>query len=98
MSEPLTEPREKEITTEEMLDTLEHCRANMALSEMRAYAGRWTGRDERTIDAIRRLIEAVGAWQKRAASVMDDLNTPDSSGALLEDIRNSGKKKEVPNE
>jgi len=54
----MIDPSEKEITTKEMLDTLEHCRVNMALGVVQAYAGKWTERDERTIDAILRLIEA----------------------------------------
>ena len=54
----MIDPSEKEITTKEMLDTLEHCRVNMALGVVQAYAGKWTERDERTIDTILRLIEA----------------------------------------
>ena len=55
-----------EITTKEMLDTLEHCRTNMTLSEVQSYAGKWTGKDNEIMDAIRRLIIAVGEWQRRA--------------------------------
>jgi hypothetical protein len=50
--------------------------------------------DHVCFDAIRRLIEEqreleekVKEWQKRATSIMDDLDTSDSSGVLLNDIR-----------
>ena len=48
--------------------------------------------------AIRRLIEERGKlekkmreWKGRAKEIMDELDTDDSSGALLEDIRDFGK-------
>ena len=62
----MSESSEKEI----MLDTLEHCRVNMALSEVQAYAGKWTQRDEDTMGAIRRLIEKMGEWQKRMGVIL----------------------------
>ena len=77
----MIDPSEKEITTKEMLDTLEHCRVNMALGVVQAYAGKWTERDERTIDAIRRLIrkhgdllQKVEDWIHKQIDLIDLLN------------------------
>jgi len=84
----MTDPSEKEITTKEMLDTLEHCRVNMALGVVQAYAGKWTEQDERTIDAIRRLIRKHGDLLQKVEDWIDkQIDLID----LLNDIRDSGK-------
>ena len=68
----MIDPSEKEITTKEMLDTLEHCRTNMTLSEVQAYAGKWTGKDNEIMDAIRRLIEGRGEWERKIRKYIND--------------------------
>jgi len=57
----------------------------------------------RSYDTLRRLIEERGElekkmreWKGRAKEIMDELDTDDSSGALLEDIRNFDFGKEGP--
>ena len=85
----MTDPSEKE-----MLDTLEHCRVTMALSEVQAYAGKWTERDERTIDAIRRVIEERREWAEETSDMMNFLGIrfPLRMKILLERMRDFGEK------
>ena len=91
----MSEPSEK-VTAKEMLDILEHCRVNMALGVVQAYAGKWTERDERTIDAIRRLILAVGEWGTRAKRALGDPDAKILTRLLAEDIRDFDFGKEKP--
>ena len=82
-----------EVSEKEMLDTLEHCRVNMALGVVQAYAGKWTEQDERTIDAIRRLIEKAGEWKNRAIKITEH-GTSQDAWLLAWEIRDFGKGKE----
>jgi len=103
----MTDP--SEITTKEMLDTLEHCRTNMTLSEVQAYAGKWTGKDNEIMDAIRRLIlnhdklmTQLATWKERAEdlaySSLERYPWIAAAGKFIDEISNFDFGKEAADE
>ena len=93
----MSEPSEKELrkALSSWRNTLKDLNRD---SESTDYWNEEENGDETNYKAIRRIIEERGElekqmseWKGRAKEIMDELDTDDSSGALLEDIRNFGK-------